>query len=80
MQNLRGVMSTLREIERVGKGNSYITVGAYRTPQEKELFELWTLIGTAVYHVDEWIEIFKETKFSGDYSFVTAETLNLVGE
>ena len=78
MQNLNGVMGTLREIQRVGKGNSFITLGAFRNKDEKELFEMWTLIGTTVLHVNEWQEVFKETGYTGDYQFVTAETLHLV--
>lgn len=80
MLNLRGVMDTLREIERVGKGRSYITVGAYRNKGERDLFLSWTLIGATVLHVDEWLEVFKETGYTGDYYFTTAASLNLVRE
>ena len=80
MLNLRGVMEALQEIQRVGKGKSYVTVGAYRTKEERDLFLDWTLIGTTVLHVDEWKEVFKETGYTGDYYFTTASSLNLVGE
>jgi len=80
MLNLKGVMDTLREIQRVGNGKSYITIGAYHTKDERDLFLDWTLIGTTVLHVDEWLEVFKETGFTGDYYFTTASTLNLVRE
>ncbi len=79
MLNLRGVMEALREIQRVGKGKSYVTVGAYRTKEERDLFFNWTLIGTTVLHVDEWKELFKETGYTGDYYFTTASSLGLVG-
>ena len=78
MLSLGGVLNALREILRVGKGKSYITLGAYRTKEEKELFLEWTLIGTTVLHVDEWLEVFKETGYTGDYFFSSAESLNLV--
>jgi len=77
MLTLGGVIESLREIERVGKGKSYITLGAYRTPEEKELFQNWTLIGTTVLHVDEWHQVFKEAGYTGDYFFSTAKSLNL---
>ena len=80
MLNLRGVMSALREIQRVGKGKSYITLGAYRTEEEKELFSMWTLLGTTSLHVDEWSEVFKATGYTGDYFFTTSSALHLVKE
>ena len=78
--NLKGVMDCLREIQRVGKGKSYITVGAYRTEEEKDLFLEWTLLGTTVLHVDEWLEVFEAVGYTGDYCFTTASSLNLVRE
>lgn len=78
MLNLRGVMQALREIQRVGKGQSFVTVGAYRTREGRELLEEWTLLGTTVLHVDEWLEVFRQTGYTGDYAFTTAESLNLV--
>jgi SAM-dependent methyltransferase len=78
MLNLRGVMQALREIQRVGKGQSFVTLGAYRTSQERELLEEWTLLGTTILHVDEWMEVFRETGYTGDFAFTTASSLNLV--
>ena len=78
MLNLRDVMGCLREIQRVGKGHSYITLGAYRTDEERRLFLDWTLLGTTVLHVDEWLAVFKETGYTGDYFFTTASSLHLV--
>jgi SAM-dependent methyltransferase len=77
MLNLGDVMRTLREIQRVGKGRSYVTCGAYRTREERELFERWTLLGTTILHVDEWLELFAYTGYTGDYYFTTAASLNL---
>lgn len=78
MLNFGGVLDALREIQRVGKGKSYVTLGAYRTKEEKELFLEWTLLGTTVLHEDEWLEIFKETGYTGDYFFSSAKSLHLV--
>jgi ubiquinone/menaquinone biosynthesis C-methylase UbiE len=78
MLNLGGVMDALREIQRVSKGKSYVTLGAYQTKEEKELLLEWTLLGTTILHIDEWTEIFKETGYTGDYYFSTATSLNLV--
>lgn len=80
MLNLGDVMAALLEIERVGKGKSYITVGAYRTAEERELFYDWTVLGTTVLHVDEWLEVFKHCGYTGDYYFTTASSLHLARE
>ena len=57
----------LREIERVGRGKSFITVDAYRNDEEKELMYAWNLTAKTIMHVDEWIEFFKEVGYTGDY-------------
>jgi SAM-dependent methyltransferase len=78
MLNLRDVMQALREMQRVGRGQSFVTLGAYRTREERDLFLDWTLLGTTVLHVDEWMAVFEETGYTGDYAFTTAASLNLV--
>lgn len=78
MLNLGDVINALGEIQRVGKGKSYVTVGAYHTKEDRDLFLEWTLLGTTVLHVDEWIEVFQETGYTGDYYFTTASSLGLV--
>lgn len=75
---LGDAIACLREMQRVGKGKSFITLGAYRNDEEFRLFRYWTLLGSTVLHVDEWVEVLKEAGFTGDYHFTTAKTLNLV--
>ena len=57
----------LMEIDRVGKGKSFITVDAYRNNEEKELMHAWNLTAKTMMHVDEWKLFFKEVGYSGDY-------------
>ena len=78
MLNFSGVLSALREIQRVCKGTSYVTLGAYQTKEKKELFLEWTLLGTTILHKDEWLEVFQETGYTGDYFFTSAKSLHLV--
>ena len=78
MLNFSGVLSALREIQRVCKGASYVTLGAYQTKEEKELFLEWTLLGTTILHENEWLEVFQETGYTGDYFFTSAKSLHLV--
>lgn len=57
----------LQEIERVSRGNSFITVDAYHDDEEKELMYAWNLTGRSILHVDEWKGFFDEVGYSGDY-------------
>ena len=57
----------LKEIERVSRGKSFITVDAYRNDKEKELMFAWNLTGRTIMHVDQWKKFFQETGYKGDY-------------
>lgn len=57
----------LKEIERVSRGNSFITVDAYRNEEEKERMFHWNLTAKTIMHVDEWKLFFKEVGYTGDY-------------
>jgi SAM-dependent methyltransferase len=57
----------LKEIERVSKENSFITVDAYRNESEKERMEAWNLTALTMMSCDEWVSFFDEVGFSGDY-------------
>lgn len=77
MQTLGDVVKTLREIQRVAQGRSYITVGAYRDARERELFRNWTLIGTTVLSVDEWRQVFSYAQYTGNVFYTTPQALGL---
>ena len=62
----------LREIERVSKGKSFITVDAYRNEEEKEAMYAWNLTAKTIMHVDEWKAFFKEAGYTGDYFWFIA--------
>jgi len=57
----------LKEVERVSKGKSFITLDAYRDDAEKERMEAWNLTAKTMMHVDEWRAFFKEVGYTGDY-------------
>ena len=63
------VIEALKEIERVGKGKSYIVVDAYKTEEEKKLFLSWCLTAETHGTPDFWLDIFKEAGYNGYYSF-----------
>ncbi len=74
LHNLRidGLKTTLSEIERVGK-NKYITVEGYRN--EKELFNLqcWALTCEQFFRPEEWVWLFNEFGYTGDYEVIYFE-------
>lgn len=57
----------LREIERVARGKSYITVDAYRNEEERQRMFAWNLTAQTIMHVDEWKAFFAEVGYTGDY-------------
>jgi ubiquinone/menaquinone biosynthesis C-methylase UbiE len=58
---------SLREIERVKRKHSFITLDAYRNDEERERMEAWNLTAKTMMHVDEWKQFFKEVGYTGDY-------------
>lgn len=62
-----GVKRALTEIMRVARGQSFVTVDAYRTEDEKSRMEAWNLTAKTVLHVDAWVELFNEIGYTGDY-------------
>ena len=75
--NLRDAVRCLKEIDRVGKGKSFITLGSYNNNKDFELFRSWTLLGATILKKKEWQKVLIHTKYKGDYKFNTAKSLNL---
>ncbi len=57
----------LREIERVSRGRSFVTVDAFRDEQEMQRMFAWNLTAKTILSVDDWVELFAEASYSGDY-------------
>ena len=57
----------LREIERVGKGRSFITVDAYENERERVRMNAWNLTALTVMHVKEWRDFFAAVGYGGDF-------------
>jgi ubiquinone/menaquinone biosynthesis C-methylase UbiE len=62
-------LKALKEIMRVSKGPAFIQVDSYDTPEQKERFEDWVL--TAEFHgyPDDWLQLFSEAGYEGDYDW-----------
>lgn len=70
---LERLKKALREIERVSRGHSYITVDAWRNEQEKENLFKWVLTAETMMHVDDWKKVFEEVGYTGDYWWFIAD-------
>jgi len=76
--NLPDAIKCLKEIQRVGKGKSFITLGAYDTEEDFRCFRYWTLLGCTVLSKTDWVEVLNHVGYTGDYKFNTAQSLNLI--
>lgn len=67
--HLPDLKAALSEMERVGK-QKYLVVEGYRN--EEELFNLqcWALTCAAFFTPEEWVWLFNEFGYSGDYEFI----------
>lgn len=61
------LIQALREIQRVSRKHAFVTVDAYRTEEEREAMFAWNLTAKTILSVDQWIELFAEAGYTGDY-------------
>ncbi len=71
LHNLRlfDLKNALIEIERVGK-QAYVMVESYRNEQEMFNLECWALTAESLLDRDEWIWLYRQFGYSGDYEFI----------
>ena len=62
----------IHEINRVAK-QAYIVVESYRSEEELVNLQCWNTVGRCFFDVDEWIYLFDEFGYKGDYEFIFFE-------
>lgn len=74
LHNLRvfDVAAAVKEIERVGK-QKYILVEGYRNELEMFNLECWALTAESIFDDQEWLWLYKEFGYTGDYEFIYFE-------
>jgi ubiquinone/menaquinone biosynthesis C-methylase UbiE len=74
LHNLRlyELETAVKEIERVGK-NKYIVVEGYRNELEQFNLECWALTAESILHTSEWIRLYNNFGYTGDYEFIYFE-------
>jgi ubiquinone/menaquinone biosynthesis C-methylase UbiE len=65
----RDCIKALQEIMRVTRRDAYVTVDSYRTEDERKRMHDWNLTAKTILHTDEWIELFDEAGYTGDYGW-----------
>jgi|TARA_B110000259_G_scaffold186993_1_gene239754 2-polyprenyl-3-methyl-5-hydroxy-6-metoxy-1,4-benzoquinol methylase len=65
--NKEDCAKALKEISRVAKKNSFITVDAFRNEEEKKRMFEWNLTAKTILSVSEWKKFFKENNYTGDF-------------
>jgi ubiquinone/menaquinone biosynthesis C-methylase UbiE len=74
LHNLRlfELKAALAEVERVGR-QKYIMVESYRNEREMFNLECWALTAETLLDTEEWIWLFSQFGYSGDYEFIYFE-------
>ena len=75
--NLTDAIKCLKEIQRVSKNKSFITLASYETQEEYWLFKQWTVLGSTLLQESEWEKVLEHVNFTGDYFFTNSSVLNL---
>lgn len=63
----------LREIQRVSRAHAFVTMDAWRNERERERMLQWNLTALTYMHVDDWVALFAEVGYTGDYYWFIAE-------
>lgn len=61
------LIAGLKELQRVSRGRCYVQLDAYRTQDEWEIFQGWVLTAVTFLKPNEWMELFAEAGYVGDY-------------
>lgn len=66
-------IKAMSEIQRLSGGKAFVQVDSYYTPLQKAIFEDWVL--TAEFHdyPENWIQVFNEAGYTGDYYWTIVE-------
>lgn len=69
---LEDCKKAIQEIQRVSR-NSFISVNAWRNEQERKTMLSWNLTSQTIMHVEDWIRLFEDVGYTGDYYWFFAE-------
>jgi ubiquinone/menaquinone biosynthesis C-methylase UbiE len=70
---LEDCKQALCEIQRVTRKTAFITVDAWRTEEERVRLAKWNLTALTYLPVSDWVKLFAEAGYSGDYYWFIPE-------
>ena len=63
-----GCLRALDNIQAIGK-RAFVMVDAYKTVEEEQRLRDWNLTALTLLHVDDWLKLFSEAGYAGDYGW-----------
>ncbi|XZN90170.1 MAG: class I SAM-dependent methyltransferase [Microcoleus sp.] len=70
---LEDCKQALREIQRVTRQHAFIIADAWHNDEEKQRMLNWNLTALTYMHVNDWVKLFAEVDYRGDYYWFIAE-------
>lgn len=67
------IIRALREMSRVSRGPMFVQVDSYRTEAEEAAFLDWVLTAKWAGSPGDWLELFAEAGYDGDYAWTIVE-------
>jgi ubiquinone/menaquinone biosynthesis C-methylase UbiE len=64
---------SLQEIQRVSRQHAFVMVDAFRTEQQRQAMLQWVLTAETMLSTEDWLKLFAEAGYTGDYSWWTVE-------
>ncbi|EWY42525.1 methyltransferase [Skermanella stibiiresistens SB22] len=68
-----GVLRALREIQRLSGGKAFVQVDSYHTEEQRRVFLDWVLTANFHDYPQEWVKLFVEAGYTGDYYWTICE-------
>jgi len=76
--NFGDLLKIFNEIKRVSKNDKiFITLASYENTRDLEKLLNWTTLSTVILKKKDWLKLFKEVGYKGDYFFTDAKVLGL---
>ena len=76
--NFGDLLKIFNEIKRVSKNDKIlITLASYENTRDLEKLLNWTTLSTVILKKKDWLKLFKEVGYKGDYFFTDAKVLGL---
>jgi len=78
--NLSDAILHLKELNRLSKNFTLISLATYYTEKDYWLMKKWSLLGNLILREEEWKLVLDFANYSGDFFYVSAQTLGLTSD